>query len=351
VSSQESGTKPLTFTFVPSIGQLPTHFEVVDISKFLVTIPEEPKDLSNQKIVNKSDAVSDELVLKSGTKQDCVSAVCTDSTRTAFQSLGCNSSKGEMQENDLFKAEFILITDSGDEDEVAASNNVHQPSNGYGPISAQLLTTSHVSPTTGAGKPPGDGHLPGAALSHSTTDPQKHQQYKIKTSYKAFAAIPTNTLLMEQKALEEPTKPASVTEGTALDTHSEMCSPAQLRQQTEELCAVIDQVLQDPLTMVTHQYVEWTYSPPLLLSLMSTTLQRAVGRETRYANLNKSVPIVTESQLTKPGVIRPVLMKGKSAQQKEEPYQPNPFKKYLEEISDQNIEQVSSSHSEGFCSL
>ncbi|XP_058690382.1 muscular LMNA-interacting protein isoform X5 [Poecile atricapillus] len=859
VSSQESGTKPLTFTFVPSIGQLPTHFEVVDISKFLVTIPEEPKDLSNQKIVNKSDAVSDELVLKSGTKQDCVSAVCTDSTRTAFQSLGCNSSKGEMQENDLFKAEFILITDSGDEDEVAASNNVHQPSNGYGPISAQLLTTSHVSPTTGAGKPPGDGHLPGAALSHSTTDPQKHQlistlstsdhlsskppavhlispinqkvacgamvnmnqassledscnnwqsatrfskqdsslyfqsayhssppsmskmsssaskswystprlsdnlqtpnlyspgcvckmgdfttssvlarspslssnapcsteiqgclaqsaspsssksldalsplpvhivthslsptpkplsppslygsssticsinepctqtlsrgnsaksrvksplptrltlltailrsgssqrrplspascptfspsslssstlaiDQKFKTTpptpkksvssppirpdspskedywlsgwaqhlplpskphttprarslspkkhppvqslspdcrnslssavfshrsvtspdlpsslpplcvpapssfvyptspspegleYSASrswapqksqrvhtyspiftcqsypllsstslsgalsptiekhsspspsllhspsrsksdspqtsvqeisASSPTPSSISKQwslprphstplvpqtgntnshplqfnsslvqanfrsnsssrrpehsatssvlkcrspisdkspgtlpsrpreltssqsfslppdhenskpKALEEPTKPASVTEGTALDTHSEMCSPAQLRQQTEELCAVIDQVLQDPLTMRRCE------SSPSFLQMstesdvgkMSTTLQRAVGRETRYANLNKSVPIVTESQLTKPGVIRPVLMKGKSAQQKEEPYQPNPFKKYLEEISDQNIEQ------------
>ncbi|KAM4785726.1 muscular LMNA-interacting protein isoform 6-T7 [Cyanocitta cristata] len=344
VTSQESGTKPLTFTFVPSIGQLPTHFEVVDISKFLVTIPEDPKDLSNLNIVNKSDTVSDEQVLKSGAKQDCVSTVCTDSTRTAFRSLGCNSSKGEMQENDLFKAEFILITDSGDEDEVAAaSNNIHQPSNGYGPISAQLLTTSHVSPGTGAGKPPGDGHLPGAALSHGTTDPQKHQQYKIKTSYKAFAAIPTNTLLMEQKALEEPTKPAGVTEGAALDTHSEMCSPAQLRQQTEELCAVIDQVLQDPLTMRRCE------SSPSFLQMstesdvgkMSTTLQRAAGRETRYANLYKSVPIVTESQLTKPGVIRPALVKGKSAQQKEEPYQPNPFKKYLEEISDQNIEQPS----------
>ncbi|NXS64399.1 MLIP protein, partial [Brachypteracias leptosomus] len=250
VTCQESGTKPLTFTFVPSIGQLPTHFEVVDISKFLVTIPEEPKDLSNQEIINKCNAVSDELALKSGARQDCVSAIHTDSTQTAFQSPGGNSSKGEMQENDLFKAEFILITDSGDEDEATtASNNVHRPSNGYGPISAQLLSASNVSPDTRVGEPPGDGHIPGAA----TVDPQKHQQYKIKTSYKAFAAIPTNTLLMEQKALEEPTMTASVTEGTALDTHSELCSPAQLRQQTEELCAVIDQVLQDPLTMVIHQ--------------------------------------------------------------------------------------------------
>ncbi|KAM6081217.1 muscular LMNA-interacting protein isoform 9-T9 [Chlamydotis macqueenii] len=342
VTSQESGTKPLTFTFVPSVGRLPTHFEVVDVSKFLVIIPEEPKDLSNQEIINKSSPVSDELALKSGARQDCVSAVRTDSTQTPFQSLRCNSSKGEMQENDLFKAEFILITDSGDEDEAAAaSNSVHRPSNGYGPISAQLLAMSHVSPGTGAGKPPGDGHAPGATLSHSTTDLQRHQQYKIKTSYKAFAAIPTNTLLMEQKALEEPTKTASVTEGTALDTHSEMCSPAQLRQQTEEVCAVIDQVLQDPLTMRRCE------SSPSFLQMstesdvgkVSTTPQRAGGRETRYANLYKSTPMVTESQLTKPGVIRPVLVKGKSAQQKEEPYQPNPFKKYLEEISNQDIEQ------------
>ncbi|XP_052665190.1 muscular LMNA-interacting protein isoform X10 [Harpia harpyja] len=321
VTSQESGTKPLTFTFVPSVGRLPTHFEVVDVSKFLVTIPEEPKDLSNQEIINKSHAVIDELVLKSGARQDCVSTVGPDSTQTVFRSPGCNSSKGEMQENDLFKAEFILITDSGDEDEVAAaSSNVHRPSNGYGPISAQLLATSHISPGTGAGRPPGDGHVPGAALSHSTADPQK------------------------QQALEEPIKTASVTEGTALDTHSEMCSPAQLRQQTEELCAVIDQVLQDPLTMRRCE------SSPSSLQMsmesdvgkVSTTLQRAAGRETRYANLYKSAPMVTESQLTKPGVIRPVLVKGKSAQQKEEPYQPNPFKKYLEEIGDQDTEQETS---------
>ncbi|XP_064364649.1 muscular LMNA-interacting protein isoform X1 [Dromaius novaehollandiae] len=168
----------------------------------------------------------------------------------------------------------------------------------------------------------------------------KPKQYKIKTSYKAFAAIPTNTLLMEQKALEEP---PTVTEGTTLDTHSEMCSPAQLRQQTEELCAVIDQVLQDPLPMrrceSSPSFLQMTTESDV--GKVSTTLQRAAGRETKYASLYKSAPMVTESQQTKPGVIRPVLVKGKSALKKEEPYQPNPFKKYLEEISDQDTAQPS----------
>ncbi|OXB76550.1 UNVERIFIED_CONTAM: hypothetical protein H355_004756 [Colinus virginianus] len=278
VTSQESEAKPLTFTFVPSIGQLPTHFEVVDVSKFLVTIPEEPKDLSNQEIINKAKVVSDDLSLNSGVQQDCVPSISPDSTRTVLQSLVSNSSKGKMQENDLFKAEFILITDSGDEDEAgAASISAQRPSNGYGPISAQLLATSHVYPGTESRKPPGDGHLSSATISHSTPDQQNQQQYKIKTSYKAFAAIPTNTLLMEQKRRCES-------------------SPSFLQMNTES----------------------------------------DVGK----ANLYKSTPMVAVSQMTKPGVIRPVLVKGKSAQEKEEQYQPNPFKKYLEEISDRDIEQT-----------
>uniref|UniRef100_A0A8B9QGC0 Muscular LMNA interacting protein n=1 Tax=Apteryx owenii TaxID=8824 RepID=A0A8B9QGC0_APTOW len=325
---------PLTFTFVPSIGRLPTHFEVVDVSKFLVRLPEEPKDLSCQEITYKSNTVSDELALKSGARQDSVHPVRTDSSQKIFQPPSCNSNRGEMQANDLFKAEFILITDSGEEDEVAtASNSAQQAPNGYRPISARLLAASHVSAGGEAKKPPDDLHGSSATPSHSTTDQQK-QQYKIKTSYKAFAAIPTNTLLMEQKV------------SVCLKTwklhyvYETMCSPAQLRQQTEELCAVIDQVLQDPLPMVIHQYVRLTFYSSLfcssLMNSVSRTLQRAAGCETRYV----STFIMPLSFVkTKPGVIRPVLVKGKSTLKKEEPYQPNPFKKYLEEISDQDTEQ------------
>ncbi|XP_058590270.1 muscular LMNA-interacting protein isoform X9 [Neofelis nebulosa] len=107
-----------------------------------------------------------------------------------------------------------------------------------------------------------------------TTGPEnkKPKQYKTKSSYKAFAAIPTNTLLLEQK--------------------------------------------------------------------MPTTLPRAAGRETKYANLSSPSSTVSESQLTKPGVIRPVPVKSKILLKKEEEiYEPNPFSKYLEDDSDFFSEQ------------
>ncbi|XP_044147399.1 muscular LMNA-interacting protein isoform X6 [Bufo gargarizans] len=71
--------------------------------------------------------------------------------------------------------------------------------------------------------------------------------YKIKSSYKAFAAIPTNTLLLDQKAIDDPQINRRNSEAEdRTDAHTEMCSPALLRQQTEEICAVIDEVLHDP---------------------------------------------------------------------------------------------------------
>ncbi|XP_015279473.1 PREDICTED: muscular LMNA-interacting protein isoform X2 [Gekko japonicus] len=163
------------------------------------------------------------------------------------------------------------------------------------------------------------------------------QPHKIKASYKVFAAIPTNTLLLEQKALNEPEG-----EESTLDTHSEICSPAQLRQQTEELCAAIDEVLQDPLA--THQHDSSPRSLQNLLALdagkTSTALQRPAGRETRFANLNLRTPTENDSKKTRPGVIRPSTVKAKIIYKKEDPIQPNPFKKYLEETTESQTEQL-----------
>ncbi|CAK7309979.1 Muscular LMNA-interacting protein [Vulpes lagopus] len=173
---------------------------------------------------------------------------------------------------------------------------------------------------------------------------KKPKQYKTKSSYKAFAAIPTNTLLLEQKALDEPAKTEGVFKDNALDLPLELCFPAQLRQQTEELCATIDKVLQDSLSM--HSSDSPSSSAQTLLGSdmmkMPTTLPRAAGRETKYANLSSPSSTVSESQLTKPGVIRPVPVKSKILLKKEEEvYEPNPFSKYLEDNSDFFSEQLS----------
>nr|XP_048701228.1 muscular LMNA-interacting protein isoform X6 [Caretta caretta] len=326
VPSGESGTKPLTFTFVPSIGRLPTHFQVVDVCKLLVRTSEEPNNESSQEIINRSTIVSDDLALKSGIRQDSESTYHAGTSQKIFQPKEYKMSKGDMQEGDLFKAEFVFITDSDEGDEETVSrNSVQQPSvgHGIGHARCQLLATSHISSGGESSKPHGDLNVPEtqcAALSVSATRSPKQRQ-----------------------ALEEPIKTEKVTEDATLDTNSEMCSPAQLRQQTEELCAAIDQVLQDPLPMRRCES-----SPSSLhtsmdsdVGKMSATLQRAAGRETRYANLYLLTPTVTESQLTKPGVIRPGPLKTKILLKTEEPYQPNPFKKYLEETRDPDIEKPS----------
>nr|XP_035151813.2 muscular LMNA-interacting protein isoform X21 [Callithrix jacchus] len=153
------------------------------------------------------------------------------------------------------------------------------------------------------------------ALSMSTgQENKKPKQYKTKSSYKAFAAIPTNTLLLEQKALDEPVKTENVSKDSTLEPPVEHSSDSPSRF---------------PKTLLGSGTVK-----------TSTTLPRAAGRETKYANLSSPSSTVSESQLTKPGVIRPVPVKSRILLKKEEEvYEPNPFSKYLEDNSDLFSEQ------------
>nr|XP_033795866.1 muscular LMNA-interacting protein isoform X2 [Geotrypetes seraphini] len=153
---------------------------------------------------------------------------------------------------------------------------------------------------------------------------KKIKEYKIKSSYKALAAIPTNTLLLEQKALDEPVKTLDDIETDKMDTHSQLYSPAQLRQQTEEVCAAIDKVLQEPLPMHHHD-------------IASTSPQ---GLDIPKAVLCSPVPTSTKSQMTKPGVIHSVPLKAKIMLKKEEGCRPNPFKKYVEGTSESEMQHL-----------
>uniref|UniRef100_A0A096MK47-1 Isoform 1 of Muscular LMNA-interacting protein n=1 Tax=Rattus norvegicus TaxID=10116 RepID=A0A096MK47-1 len=137
---------------------------------------------------------------------------------------------------------------------------------------------------------------------------KKPKQYKTKSSYKAFAAIPTNTLLLEQKALDEPARTESNSKASVSDLPVEHSSDSPSRPSQ---------------TMLGSETIK-----------TPTTHPRAAGRETKYANLSSSSSTTSESQLTKPGVIRPVPIKSKLFLKKEEEvYEPNPFSKYLEDSS------------------
>uniref|UniRef100_A0A2K5IQE7 Muscular LMNA interacting protein n=1 Tax=Colobus angolensis palliatus TaxID=336983 RepID=A0A2K5IQE7_COLAP len=350
VSAGGSEAKPLIFTFVPTVRRLPTHTQLADTSKFLVKIPEESSDKSPE-TVNRSKS-NDYLTLSAGIQQERDQATLTcpsEVSGTILQEREFEANKLQgMQQSDLFKAEYVLIVDSEGEDE-ATSRKVEQgPPGGIGTAAVRpkslaissSLVSDVVRPKTQGTDLKASSH---PEMLHGIAPQQKHgQQYKTKSSYKAFAAIPTNTLLLEQKALDEPAKTESVSKDNTLEPPVELYFPAQLRQQTEELCATIDKVLQDSLSM--HSSDSPSRSPKTLLGSDTvktpTTLPRAAGRETKYANLSSPSSMVSESQLTKPGVIRPVPVKSRILlKQEEEVYEPNPFSKYLEDNSDLFSEQ------------
>ncbi|XP_036074803.1 muscular LMNA-interacting protein isoform X8 [Rousettus aegyptiacus] len=350
VSSGDSEAKPLIFTFVPTVRRLPTHSQLADTSKFLVKIPEEPSD-KNPETANRSN-FNEYLTVNAGSQQERdqeILAYPSEIREKISKGRGFKANKPQgMQQSDLFKAEYVFIVDSEGEDEAINRKGEQSPPGVMGTTATRpkslAITSSLVSDvvrpkTRGANlQAPLHPEMP-----HGMAPQQKHgQQYKIKSSYKAFAAIPTNTLLLEQKALDEPAKTESVSKDNTLGPPLEFCFPAQLRQQTEELCATIDKVLQDSLSM--HSSDSPSSSLQTLLGSDTvktpTTLPRAAGRETKYANLSSPSSTVSESQLTKPGVIRPVPVKSKILLKKEEEvYEPNPFSKYLEDNNDIFSEQ------------
>ncbi|XP_058879954.1 uncharacterized protein LOC117402643 isoform X7 [Acipenser ruthenus] len=146
-----------------------------------------------------------------------------------------------MLQDGIFKAKIVFIGDSDDEGEAA-------------PVHPHCLEQTNDI---------------------ARIEPQL-QQYKIKSSYKAYAAIPSNTLLLEQKAINrEVDNPvySPVDDKIMSETHAEICSPAQLRPMRRSHSAPISlQKLMD------------SDAPKNF-----TMLPRSAGRETKYPQH----PIVT----------------------------------------------------------
>ncbi|XP_030297272.1 muscular LMNA-interacting protein isoform X6 [Sparus aurata] len=171
------------------------------------------------------------------------------------------------------------------------------------------------------------------------------QTHKIKLSYKSLAAIPTNTLLLDQQAIDEQVErgesPCDMTDGGVtldrgvVDTHAEMCSPAQLRQQSEELYAVIDEILANsiPESKASRSLQSSRSSTPGLQQNTSSS-PKSLGRETKYASLCSLHPPTSlernliDRKKTKPGVIRPMTAIPRLTVDDEEEFHPNPFRQF-----------------------
>ncbi|KAI9535229.1 hypothetical protein NQZ68_002783, partial [Dissostichus eleginoides] len=180
---------------------------------------------------------------------------------------------------------------------------------------------------------------PGSAISDcSDREGKKRKTHRIKLSYKSLAAIPSNTLLLDQQAIDEQVEReespcdrlnvGDIIDRGVADTHAEMCSPAELRQQSEELYAVIDEILADSIPA---SKTSRSSTNNVGLQQNNSSFPKTLGRETKYASvcsLHPSTGVnrkLMNPKKTKPGVIRPMTAIPKLTVEDEEHFHPNPF--------------------------
>ncbi|XP_053731521.1 muscular LMNA-interacting protein isoform X1 [Synchiropus splendidus] len=181
---------------------------------------------------------------------------------------------------------------------------------------------------------------PGSGISDcGDREGKKRKPHKIKSSYKSLAAIPTNTLLLDQQAIDEQVEravsPCDMAVGIHVDTHAEMCSPAQLRLQSQELYAEIDEILANSnAPEKSEKRASWRSN--LCTELQNdSSIPKSLGRETKYASLGNLLPSAGADRKTfnynktKPGVIRPMTAIPRLTVEDEEEFHHNPFKQYF----------------------
>nr|XP_043900992.1 muscular LMNA-interacting protein isoform X1 [Solea senegalensis] len=256
-------------------------------------------------------------------------SLLTTSGRCEFE-RSCPASKPDTTSEGFYKAHCL-------------SPSRYTPINFLGwpsPTSSPVLTPSPAPPIRDLTPSPSlslrsttTSPRPGSGISDcSDREGKKRKTHKIKLSYKSLAAIPTNTLLMDQQAIDEQVERIDTSSDTldrsVADTHAEMCSPAQLRQQSEELYAAIDEILANSIP-----------APPrssttnVGLQQNNSSLPKSLGRETKYASLG-SLPQssskarhLLDPKKTKPGVIRPMTAIPRLTVEGEEEFHVNPFRR------------------------
>ncbi|XP_054655102.1 muscular LMNA-interacting protein isoform X2 [Dunckerocampus dactyliophorus] len=238
-----------------------------------------------------------------------------------FSTGRCNSPQGFSKAYNLTPSRYTPIAFSGWPSPISSPTPTPSPTALFRELtpSPSFFLCSTPSPR------------PGSGISDcSDREGKKRKPHKIKSSYKSLAAIPTNTLLLDQQVIDEQVERednlqrVTTSDRGDEDTHAEMCSPAQLRQQSEELYAAIDEILSNPTPP------SKTSSKILTTNVLQNMSSKSLGRETKYASLNSLQPSdkrkLMDSQKTKPGVIRPVTAILRLSARDGEEYQHNPFR-------------------------
>ncbi|XP_068137490.1 muscular LMNA-interacting protein isoform X2 [Hyperolius riggenbachi] len=325
-------TTPLTFTFVPAVGTLPSQVLVGKDSVYLPKILIGHKEEMAQKNTEESERILDKNT-DENSRSFSVTRHKWNSERDFAKEEPASHSVKEIKHNDLFIAEFVAVMDSDDgEDELSKKQNQSiKPFEEKGCDFRGIQQSTRAKPNADIARANENKmHFSKADdFSYDVSD-QELPSYKIKSNYKAFAAIPTNTLLRDQKAIDE----AAITRDNTtceedMDTHSEMCSPALLRQQTEEICAAIDEVLHDdPLPMNYKPASKPTTKKDLKTGNVTKTPPKTAGRETKYASIRHFTGARASNLQTKPGVIRPMSLKISTEEITDGHYSPFNFQKY-----------------------
>ncbi|KAM6916227.1 uncharacterized protein mlip [Xenentodon cancila] len=172
---------------------------------------------------------------------------------------------------------------------------------------------------------------PGSGISDcSDREGKKRKTHRIKLSYKSLAAIPTNTLLLDQQVIDEQVEKehndCDKLDSGAADTHAEMYSPAQLRQQSEELYAAIDEILAVSLPATSKSSTSKSG-----VQKNNQSFPKTLGRETKYASLCSLLPSAKQK---KPGIIRPMTAIPRLTPKDKTEFCPNPRQSVKQTLQD-----------------
>ncbi|XP_028279626.1 muscular LMNA-interacting protein isoform X3 [Parambassis ranga] len=219
--------------------------------------------------------------------------------RDNFNSKSATPSQGFPKAHSLSSPRYTPIVFSGCPSPISSPTPTPSPAP---PVRELTLSPSPSLRSTPSPRP-------GSGISDcSDREGKKRKTHKIKLSYKSLAAIPTNTLLLDQQAIDEQVE----REQTPCDT--------------PDGGGTLDEGVAD-----THAEQNNLSSP------------KSLGRETKYASLCSLHPSArverkpVDPKKTKPGVIRPLTAIPRLTVEDEDRFYPNPFRQTVIKQTDKKM--------------